>query len=62
MKDDWEILAVLAAVVTYVAHEWLHSGLHESIPLSGETTSVGAGLALLAIAGVALNAYVYSEQ
>jgi hypothetical protein len=36
--------------------------LHQDIPLDGEMMSVGAGLALLAIVGVGVNAYVYAEQ
>jgi hypothetical protein len=59
--DDWEVLALLSAVAVFGAHELLHSGLHEEIPLSGETVSVGAGLAVLTLAGIGLNSYVYSE-
>lgn len=61
MMDDWEVLALLAGMAVFVAHRILENGLHEQIPLSDPSTSVGAGLALLAIAGVALNSYVYAE-
>jgi hypothetical protein len=62
MKENWELLAIIAAAVVYFAHDFLHSGFHQEIPLDGELMSVGAGLALLAIVGVGANAYVYAEQ
>ena len=62
MKENWELLAIVAGAVVYFAHDFLHSGFHQEIPLDGELMSVGAGLALLAIGGVGVNAYVYAEQ
>lgn len=62
MMDDWEILALIAAAVNFVAYRWLESSGFEHIPLSDPSTSVGAGLAVLAIVGVGLNAYVYAEK
>jgi len=61
MMDDWELLALLSAVSVFVAHKLLHSGLHEQIPLSGETVLVGAGLVVLTLVGIGLNSYVYAE-
>jgi hypothetical protein len=62
MKENWELLALIAGAVVYVSHNFLHNGFHQEIPLDGELISVGAGLALLAIVGVGVNAYVYAEQ
>jgi len=62
MKENWELLALAAGALVYFAHDILHSGLHQEIPLDGEMMSVGAALALLAIVGVGINSYVYTEQ
>jgi len=62
MMDNWEILALIAAAVNFMAYRVLENGLHEQIPLSDPSTSVAAGLGALALVGVGLNAYVYSEQ
>ena len=62
MTDNWEILAALAAIAVYVAHDFLASGFHEDIPVGGETASIGVGLALLAAAGVYVNARIYDGQ
>ena len=62
MKENWELLALAAGAIVYFAHDILHSGLHQEIPIEGEMMSVGAALALLAIVGVGANAYVYAEQ
>lgn len=62
MLEDWELLGLLAAVAVFIGHEWLHSGLHESVPLSDSTTSVGAALAALAFAGVAVNSWYYANE
>jgi len=50
--DNVETFAALAAIAVYVAHDVLASGFHQEIPLSGETASIGAGLAALAAVGV----------
>ena len=53
--SDSVILAVIAAVATYFGHEYLHSGLWESVPLATtETAAVGLGLAVVAAAGTYL--------
>ena len=62
MKENWELLAIIAAAVVYFAHDFLHSGFHQEIPIEGEMMSVGAGLALLAATGVYVNARVYDSQ
>jgi hypothetical protein len=62
MKENWELLALAAGALVYFAHDILHSGLHQEIPIEGEMMSVGAGLALLAIVGIGVNAYYYAEQ
>jgi hypothetical protein len=62
MKENWELLAIVAGALVYFAHDFLHSGFHQEIPLDGKLMSVGAALALLAIVGVGVNAYVYAEQ
>jgi hypothetical protein len=62
MTDNWEILAALAAIAVYVAHDFLASGFHEQIPVGGETASIGVGLALLAAGGVYVNARIYDSQ
>ena len=62
MPDNWETLAALAAIAVFVAHDFLVSGFHEQIPVGGETASIGVGLALLAAAGVYINARVYDGQ
>ena len=62
MIDGWEIQAGIAGVASYIGYTVLESGLHEQIPLAGMTESIGAGLAALAIVGVAINSYVYDEM
>jgi hypothetical protein len=61
MMSDWEILSLLAGIAVFVSYRLLENGLHEKVPLQSETASIGAGLAVLAIVGVGLNSYVYSE-
>jgi uncharacterized membrane protein YjfL (UPF0719 family) len=62
MPENWQNLAGIAAVVVFVVHDMLVSGLHENIPVDGQATSVGVGLALLAAIGVYINAQVYESQ
>jgi len=62
MPENWETLAALAAIVVFIAHDTLASGLHQEIPVGGETASIGFGLALLAAAGVYVNSRVYESQ
>jgi len=62
MPDNWQNLAGIAAAVTFIAHDMLVSGAHEQIPLDGQTTSVGVGLAALAAIGVYVNARVYDSM
>jgi hypothetical protein len=62
MKENWELLALAAGALVYFAHDVLHSGFHQEIPLDGEMMSAGAALSVLAIVGVGVNAYVYAEQ
>jgi len=62
MPENWQNLAGIAAAVVFVAHDVLVSGFHEQIPIDGQATSVGVGLAALAAIGVYINAQVYDGQ
>jgi hypothetical protein len=65
MRDATATLAVISALATVLAHEWLHaSSITDQIPnLTGTSTasigSVSVGLAIFVVGGVAINAYVY---
>lgn len=62
MLDDWELHSLAAGGAIWAVYEFLANGGHEHIPLDGQTISIQAGLALTAIAGVAINSYVYDER
>lgn len=50
--NDTLTLSGIAGVATYVAHEVLHGGLWESVPIAtGETMAVGLALAAVAAVG-----------
>jgi len=59
VADETIALGAISAVVAYLAHDLLHSGLWEDVPVvSGEIMSVGVAMAALALVGVYINAMV----